>query len=235
MRTQLFALLLITLLPGWAAAQDLADQRRTITVAAVAGVDREPELARVLLAVESEAPTAQEAARRNAALMERVLAAVRQAGIPALAIRTVSYELRPEYSRPDRTDPGTPRIIGYRAINMVQVHVDPLDRTGAVIDAALNAGANRVTSLMFELRDPDAARLDALRAAMTRAQREAEAVATAAGQRLGSPLRIDLGGAMAPPMPMARAEMAMDAATPIEGGQLTIMATVHVVYEILSP
>jgi uncharacterized protein len=239
MRNRYSLLLPALLLPlaATAATAQEAPPPRTITVSATATIEREPERATVLLAVESEAPTAREASQRNAALMERVLAGVRQAGVPAEAIRTVSYELRPEYSRPDRD--AQPRIVAYRAINMVQVRADPVARVGTVIDAALGAGANRVAGLSFELRDPDTARLDALREAMTKARREAEVLASAAGQRLAEPLSINVGGyyeprpQMAPQMAM-RAEM-QDVSTPIEGGQLTIGASVNVVYRIITP
>jgi uncharacterized protein len=222
-------------LPVAAAAQE--PPPRTLNVSATATIEREPERATILLAVESQAGTAREASQRNAALMERVIAAIRQTGVPAEAIRTVSYELRPEYSRPERD--AEPRIVAYRAINMVQVRADPVARVGQVIDGALAAGANRVAGLNFELRNPEAARVDALREAMGRARREAEAVAAAAGQQLGEPMTINVGGYYEPrppmPSPMAmRAEMAM-ADTPIEGGQLTIGATVSVVYRLITP
>jgi uncharacterized protein len=232
------ALVAVLLVPGHVAAQEEAERARTITVSATATVEREPERARVLLAVESSAPTAREAAQQNAALMQRVLDAVRRAGVPAEEIRTVSYELRPEYARPEPQRQDPPRIVSYRAINMVQVRVDPMAQVGAVIDAALGAGANRVSSLTFELRDTDAARLAALQLAVQSARRQAEAVASAAGQRLGEPQSIQVGHFAAPPPApmMARAEaMVMDAPTPIEGGQLSIGANVHVVYRIHSP
>jgi uncharacterized protein len=224
------------LLPAAAEAQDTAPPPRTITVSATATVDREPERGTIMLAVESEAPTAREASQRNAQLMERVIAAVRQTGIGAEAIRTLSFELRPQYAQDRGTEP---RIVSYRAVNMVQVRADPVARVGPVIDAALAAGANRVAGLSFELREPETARIDALRVAMTRARAEAEALAVAAGQRLGEPLTINVGGyyeprqQYAPAMEM-RAQMA-DVATPIEGGQLTIGATVNVVYRIHAP
>jgi uncharacterized protein len=224
--------------PAAAGAQQPEEQPRTITVAASATVERDPDRAVVMLAVESQATTAREASQRNAQLMESVLAAIRREGIADDGIRTVSYELRPEYTRPEQgREP--PRIVSYRAINMVQVRVDAIQRAGVVIDAALEAGANRVTGLNFELRDPESARLEALREAMAKARREAEAIAAAAGQQLGDPLTIHVGQAFVPrppPMPMmARAEMdvALAPPPPIEGGQLAITATVNAVYRLL--
>jgi uncharacterized protein YggE len=99
------------------------------------------------------------------------------------------------------------------------------------------AGANRVTNLSFELRDPESARLEALKIAVGRARAEAEVLATAAGQRLGVPTNISSSSHFQPVQYRMRdqAEMAMAAApppTPIEAGMLTIIANVNIVYKM---
>ena len=135
-----------------------------------------------------------------------------------------------------------PRIVSYRAVNMVEITVDTVARLGAIIDAAIGAGANRVTSIRFQLRDAHAAHVEAVQIAMRNARREAEAVAQAAGQRLGPPLNINTGGFQPPPPPpmpayrMDAVEMAAaQAVTPMESGTLTVTANVHVVYRIDNP
>lgn len=227
-----FALLFM---PAALQAQEPQDRPRTLTVNAIGTVEREPEQGVLILAVESEAPTARAAAEANATRMTQLVAALRRAGVAERRIRTVSYELRPEYSREPR-DREPPRIASYRAINMVQVTVDTVARMGGIIDTAIGSGANRVTSIQLELRDRHAAHIEAVGAAMRNARREAEAIAEAAGERLGPPLNINTGGYMPPPRPMAmaRADMVqMEAATPIEGGTLTVTANVNVVYQLL--
>jgi uncharacterized protein YggE len=237
-RVMLAALLL--LMPGLAAAQQPVDQRRTVTVTAEGTIEREPEEGVVLFAVESEAEDARAAAEANAERMSRLLAALRGAGVPQRNIRTVSYELRPEYRRQmePRSDP--PQIAGYRAINMVQVTVDTVSGMGRIIDTAIGSGANRVANISFRLRNPHSAHIEAVAIAMRDARREAEAIAEAAGERLGPALSISTGGYRPPqpPMPMyaGRAEMDMAAAqTPVETGTLTVTATVSVVYELAGP
>lgn len=233
MRRILFAAML--LVPATLAAQE-QPQPRTITVNAQGTIEREPEEGIVLLAVESEAETARAAADANAERMTRLMAALRSAGVPERNIRTISYELHPEYSRQTEQSREPPRIAGYRAINMVQVTVDTVSRMGGIIDTAIGSGANRVANISFQLRDPQGAHIEAAAIAMRNARREAEAIAEAAGERLGPPLNISTGGyQVPPPRPYAgRAEM-MDmamAATPVESGMLTVIATVNVVYEL---
>jgi uncharacterized protein YggE len=210
-----------------------------VTVTATATVEREPERAVVLLAVESQAQTAEQAAAANATKMDAVIAALRRLGIAGPAVRTVSYELQPQYSQPGRDDPQRPPVISaYRAINMVQVRVDTVARAGSVVDAALKAGANRVANLYFELRDPEAARLEAVRAAVRKAQAEAQIMAETAGQRLGAPLQMNSGGYAIPRAYDRAVEMAMQAPaaapTPIEPGVLSVGATVTITYRLES-
>ena len=237
MRRLLAAALL--LVPGMAAAQQTADDPRTITVSAQGTVEKEPEEGVVLLAVESEAQNARDAAQANAARMTQLVAALRRAGVAERNIRTISYELRPEYTRATERTNDPPRIAGYRAVNMVQVTVDTVARMGGIIDVAIGSGANRVANISFRLRDPHAAHIEAAAIAMRNARREAEAIAEAAGERLGPALNITTGGYSPPmpPMPMyARAEMDMaQAPTPVESGTLTIMAHVNVVYQLAGP
>jgi uncharacterized protein len=230
------AMIVLLLAPATLRAQQPVETPRTLSVSAIGVVEREPEQGVIVLAVESEAPTARAAAEANAARMTQLVTALRRAGVPERDIRTVSYELRPEYAREDRgREP--PRIVAYRAVNMVQATVDTVARMGAVIDAAIGSGANRVTSIQFRLRDPHAAHLEAVAVAMRSARREAEAIAAAAGEQLGPALTISTGGYSPPrpPMPYERAEMmAMDAMeTPIAGGTLTVTAHVNVAYRLL--
>jgi uncharacterized protein len=226
----------LLLVPAVAQAQQPPPvEHRTLHISATGTLEREPEQGVVMLAVESEAPTAQAAASANAQRMTQLVTAIRRAGIPDNQIRTVSYELRPEYASEDRGR-AAPRITGYRAINMVQVTVDTVARVGGVIDAAIGSGANRVTNIRFQLRDPQAAHLEASAIAVRNARRQAEAIATAAGERLGAVHTISTSGFSGPPQPMyARQEMAMaaDFATPVEGGTLTVVAHVNVVYRLL--
>lgn len=219
------------------------EPERTVTVSATATVEREPEKAMLLLAVESTGATARAASEANATRMAAVIAALRKAGIPDREIRTISYELHPQYAPPpDRPRPldasQEPRIVGYRASNMVQVGIDPVSRVGAIIDAAINAGANRVANLTYELRDPDAARRDALRLAIEKARSEAQVMAEAAGQRLGPPLNINTSSYTPPRfagrvmMDVAQESM-LAAPTPIEPGMLSVSATVNITFRLV--
>ena len=214
-------------------------QPTRIVVNAMGTASRAPEQAVVSLAIETAARTARDAADQNATAMDRIIAALRRLDIPESQIRTTAYNMYPEYRHYDGRDPEManrqPEIIGYRVMNMVSVTVDGASRAGAVIDAALAAGANRVDGLFFQLRDTDAVRAEALRDAMAKARAEAALLAEAADLQLGPPMEISTSyGYMPPPMPMPM--MARDMAgapappTPVQPGAVEVQATVAVVY-----
>jgi uncharacterized protein len=204
---------------------------RTVHVSAQASVQRAPDRATIQLAVETIAETAREATARNAAAMDRVLAAVRQLGIPDARIQTTRIALHPRYDQ--RREAAEPLIVAYQAVNQVIVRLDDVGLVGRVVDAAVQAGANRVAGISFELSDPQAAYHEALRLAVARAGAEAAVVADALGETLGPAIQVSTGGAE-PPRPMmaaARMEMAMDA-PPVQPGELDVHAMVSITYRL---
>jgi uncharacterized protein YggE len=195
--------------------------------------------ARLNFAVVTEAPTAAEAATQNSTQMEAAIRAIRATGAAGLQIESWGYDLQPRYARQTTPDQ-PPRIVGYQATNNIRVTVDDVTAVGALIDAGVSGGANRVTSLQFEARNTDAARAEALRQAVQNARSQAEAMASALGMPLGPALEVH-GGAqvpMPPPMPYMR-EMAMDmqaaAPTPIEAAEQGVSAQVTIKYRLGTP
>lgn len=233
-------LLLLPVVPVPALSQQtqLVMEQPTIVVSGMGDVEVAPDLAEISLAVDTQEPTARAAGDANASAMERVIQALVQSGVPRDDIETRGYTIFPEHiHRPD----AEPQIRGYRATNTVVVKTTKLDRVGALIDTALGAGANRVDGVSFSLRDPAVAQSAALKEAVERARRSAEAMAEALGVRLGRVLQASSTaagqGRPIPVMRMARAE-AMDmapaaaVAPPIQPGQQTVTAMVTVIYQI---
>src|ERR1700712_562049 len=124
-----------------AAAQ--ADQIRgtALTLSAYGEVRTAPDMATISLGVMTQAPTADEAMKANAARMTTVVAALKKAGVAERDIQTSGLSLSPqnvyEQNKP-------PRLTGYQANNQVTVRVMNLPRLGAVLDACVGAGANEV-------------------------------------------------------------------------------------------
>jgi len=116
----------------------------------------------------------------------------------------------------------------------VLVTTRQLDHVGAILDAALDAGANRASNLSFGVENPQPAMRQALAAAGSEARAQAESIAGALGVKLGPVLAASTGGSPSPVPPMKMATMRLEAAvaTPIEAGDQTVRATLHVTYGI---
>jgi uncharacterized protein len=189
-----------------------------------------PDRAQVFVGVQTRAATAAQAGADNARKTRAVIDAVKARGIPAELISTSEYTLYPEYDHERPREAGEaagPRVIGYVANNNVRVEVRRIDQVGAIIDAALAAGANMVNMIQFTASNVDAARREALAEAVSRARGDAEALARAAGGQLGPLMELNTQTPPVRPYMAAQAMMrgggaAMDVATPIEPGQQTL-------------
>lgn len=183
-----------------------------------------PDRVSVLVNVQTRAATAAAAAATNAVRTKAVLDALGRLGLPKDQLSTEGYSAYPEmaYER----DGGTPRVTGYVVTNSVRAESKRVDQAGAIIDAALGAGANLINSLSFYASSIDEPRRQAIAQAVASAQADAEAMAQAAGGRLGSLQELSTQGPTVPPRPMfdvaARGKMAMAEQTPINPGQQNV-------------
>lgn len=203
-------------------------ERGFIEVQGSATVSVPSDMARVTFAVETRSVTAADAAAENADLMDAVLRNLRAGGFSGLRLETFGYTLRPEYSFSDER---ARTIEAYTALNNVQATVGEVDEVGGVIDAAIAAGANRISSISFDAEDTSDARARALAEAVENARAEARVIAEALGRELGPAVEVRGGAEQPSPQPIMYEAMTMrsDAApTPIEAGERTVTANVTV-------
>lgn len=219
---------------GVAVAQNDCPDRRTISVNGRGEVKAEADLAYVNFAVETAAATAAAAVSQNADLSGKVAAALKAKIGAEDKLTTTRYNLQPRYDQ-EKRDPSGPQIVGYVASNEVLVETRDVASVGKLIDAATGAGANRVSNLIFTLRDRD----PHVRRALDVAGKEAKAQAEAAAQALGVTLKgvvnaTTLSAPIFQPRVLegfARGAMAQ-ASTPVEAGEVTVSAELNVTYEI---
>lgn len=223
--------LLLTVAVGLTMATMAGATERLITVTGEGQVAAAPDMATVSLGVTSEAKTSAEAMADNAAQMQKMLDSLTAAGIAAEDVQTNGLSLSPRWSQP-APNSGEREISGFIARNSVMVRVRELGTLGDVLGASVDQGANQLNGLSFGLSDPkektDAARRDAVIDARAKAMLYAEA----AGVDLGDVVSISEQGSYAPrPRMMETAAMARDS-IPIAEGEVTVSATVTIVYEI---
>lgn len=230
-------------LAGTASAQGvqpaIAAGSTLLSVSAEGKSTRIPDLAVFGAGVVTQGSTASEAMSANSAAMNRVIAALRKAGLADRDIQTSTIQLNPVYGQPVMAANGQivqePRIVGYQATNLVSVRSRDIKGFGKVLDALVASGANQISGPSFQLADPAAANDEARVAAITTARARADLYARAAGLRVVRIVSINEGGGYSPPMPvMYGAKMAMaDAApTPVAAGEVEAQVSVTVQFEL---
>ena len=184
-----------------------------------------PDVAEWSFGVRSDAGSADEALRSNSQAMERVLAALRSAGLRGEDLRTEQVSVYP------RTGADGLSVDGYSASNTVHAVVRDLDAAGDVVDAAVGAGANEVYGPTLSLADARGQYRDAVDSAYADARARAEAIAEEAGLGLGAPVAI-VEGAGGGVMPYEAEAAAQDAAlsVPVEPGVQEVTATLTVTF-----
>jgi len=249
MRTKLsvlFGLLVVTgLLAAWtsSAPQKVAAQTsgesstplRTIAVNGTGKVYLTPDIAYVTIGVHTENKDAALAVAENTKKAEDVKKAVTDMGVEAKDIQTVNFSIYPQQQY-DTTGRPTGEIT-YMVDNMIMVAVRDLDQIGELLDAVVQAGANSISGISFDVADRSEALSEARKAAVDDAALQAKELATAAGVTLGPVFSISTAG-ITQPIPMYEkglgggAAVAAQAAVPVSPGQMVVQVDVNVVYEI---
>jgi hypothetical protein len=206
----------------------------SISVDADGKVTATPDLARLTLEVETQAPTAAAAGQANAKQANALLAAVKPVLSPEDKLRTLGYRLLPVHAYKDKSSP--PEIKGYRAVNQLEVKVLDVARLGTVIDTAMKNGATRVNGPYWSHSRFEELQRQAAVNALERARRLAEALAQAAGLKIKGVEKISTAIRIIAPRGAGEARlMAKEASpTPIEVGEEEIRAHIQAVF-LVSP
>ncbi|MBO1907533.1 SIMPL domain-containing protein [Microvirga sp. 3-52] len=238
-RRLLLTLAMIAALGSPAAAEDLSrPPPGRVSMAGDGEAFGSPDMATFSAGVVSIAPTAQVALDQNTNTISSVLAALRGAGIEARDLASSGFSVQSRFVYP-QSKPGQPaeppKLDGYEVRNSVTVKVRDLGRLGAILDLAVQNGANQVGGIGFDIQDKDALLDQARQDAIADAQRKAEKAARAAGLKLGRVLALSETVQQFPPRPMGSDAMSFRAAgapVPVEPGERKIGAHVEMTWQI---
>lgn len=223
------------LVPQGAAAEETLNQPY-VRVIGSGTVTAAPDEAVLTVGVQTRAATAEEAVKDNGPKMQAVMEALKKQGIAAADMQTQGYHVQEEY---DYSREGQPKPRGYVVTNQLKVTVKQVARVGAVIDAAVKAGANQVYGVMFRLSEEKEVQVaqEALQAAFKQAGAKARTLAAQAGGQLGRVLAVDEQLGQSPiiyrdaAMPSAESA-AGDASAAIAVGEMEYTAQVSVTYQL---
>ncbi|HEX5645135.1 MAG TPA: SIMPL domain-containing protein [Erythrobacter sp.] len=220
-----------------AAEVQLAASGPVIELDVYEAVQVEPDMATVSAGVTTDAASATEALRANSAQMLRVVDRIKALGIAAKDIQTTGISLSPRYDYSNASP--RPAFMGYQAMNRVTVNLREIERTGAVLDALVAAGATDLGGPVFSVEDDSAARDAARERAMQRARERALAYAAMAG--FSNVRLLAVGETLTQVGPMPKLEMrnvaadAVAAAPPVQSGMVSTGVSVSVKFEMASP
>ena len=234
MKNAILAALMVgaALLPSAAAGQQITQTiaGTRLDINATGEVTRVPDVAIISAGVVSRSATASAALQDSADRMQRVLGALKRAGVADRDIQTSNVSLNPEY-RYENNQP--PQLVGYTATNNVSVRFRDIRSSGKILDALVAQGANQSNGPSLTLDKPEAALDEARARAVEIGRARAELYARSLGLRVVRIVSVsDSGGVYAPPPPvpmmMARAEKA---GTAIEPGEQKLQVNLAMTFE----
>jgi len=218
-------------------------REKTISVTGTATTSIDPDLLNIQFGVETQAKTASEAIDANNEAMNKVVDAIKSLGITDDEIHTSSFSIYPIYD--SITDPKTgvyvrSELTGYRVSNILSVKTEKLTIGGDIIDAAVQAGANRVDSVYFSLSPEKqlAVQDDLIGKAVLNAKSKAEKALDPLGQKIIGVKLVSLSDFGYPPPPIyyesARADAGFSgkASAPIFQSEQDITTTANVIFLI---
>ncbi len=164
------------------------DVSRTILVVGEGTVSIQPDRAQATVGVETTGATVREATQESGEIMEALLVALREQGVADKDIQTSGYSVWTERSGPmaEMGIAAPEEAVTYRVSNMVRVNVNDLSKLSAVLDAAIEAGANAIHGISFAISDPSSVETQARIKAIADAKAKAQELADLTGVRVGA-------------------------------------------------
>jgi uncharacterized protein YggE len=213
---------------------DTTPQTRTLSVTGNAQISLTPDIAYVSIGVHTENKDANQAVSSNNDQATKVVDALKTMGIDAKDIQTNNFNVYPQQNfGPNGEQLGTTFVVD----NSVNVTVRDLSKLGDLLSAVVNAGANNINGVSFDIADKQSALAEARKQAVEDAQSQAQELAQAAGVTLGDVQSISYYNNVPMPIPQFEGKGGGGAAAsvanvPVNPGQLVITASVSVVYAL---
>lgn len=191
-----------------------------------------PDQVEVIIGIVTENEHVSEAQQQNAAKADAIINSLIQLGIPKINIQSSDYQINPVYNFKENQQ----ILVGYRVQHLFKILVDDITRIGAVIDQAVQQGANSIPSITFMVKHPELYYNQALQIAIGNGIQKAKTISSTLGIVLSSsPVQVIELSRMPHPLQVKAVQYAQAAAaTPIEPGRLQITANVNMKFHFFS-
>jgi len=190
-------------------------------------IEAKPDIVTVFLATVTENENLQMAQAENSQRIDGIIQALLELGISREDIETLSYSVEPQYDYRD----GTQVFRTYRVTHDLKIQIRDLEATGQIIDTAVAQGANFVRNINYAIQDTSPLYRRALILAIQDAQKKAEAIEESLGIVFHkTPICIAEIDYSFRPLPVRDFLRMPEETTPIQPGQIEIVAKVEVLF-----
>lgn len=205
---------------------------RSMNVSGTGEVSLVPDIASINIGVHTEADLVADALDNNTAQANEISNVLQNMGVEEKDVQTSNFNVYPA----NRYDPMTGQVTGSYFVvdNTVTVIVRDLSQLGEVLTAVVNAGANNINGINFDVEDREAAVAQARELAIQNAKEKAQEIADAAGVELGDLISINVyGGAnYYPTYYDGKGGGYAEGSVPVSAGTLTLTMECNLTYEL---
>ena len=155
----------------------LVEEKPTVSTTGSAEKEIPSDESRISLAVENTNAKPNTARENNAAKMNTIISALKQAGLSEENVTTSNFQITPNY---ENENSNYDRIKSYTALNKIELKTSANANISKFIDLAVNNGANRVENIDFVVSEEtlDTINLELLKDAYGNAKQKAEILAS---------------------------------------------------------
>lgn len=218
------------MMPTQSYAVSEASDVRLVSVQGTGEVTVKPDMATINIGVQTKDLDAGKAQSDNAVKMDKINKAIKALGVKDDDLQTSQYNI---YKNRNYND--TKEEEYYVVSNTLTIRVMNIDKVGDIIDVASKAGANKINSIDFGVKNEAKYYQEALKNAMSSAKGKATTIMATFGKKPGLPYKVSeanyYGGVVRATYAMDMAVEKSSISTPIEAGDLTIRTNVSVEYD----
>ncbi|MGC5324367.1 SIMPL domain-containing protein [Brevibacillus sp. SYSU BS000544] len=187
-----------------------------------------PDQAIITLGVMTEGQNLEAVQKENNEKTANIIRSLMAMGIPKEDIKTSEYRIDTMYDYVE----GRQIFRGYRVTHLLQITINQVGLTGRVVDTAVSQGANTISNIQFTVSKPDAFYNRALSLAYKDSLSKATTLASTMGVVLSKvPASVqELTQGSVAPVPYQAGMQAKALSTPIQPGEVEIVARVLVKY-----
>jgi len=228
-------------------AQNIINQgEHTISFTAEGKVLAKPDVAKITFYVVNQGEKAEVVQKENNERMQEAVSFVKDQGVEEDDIRTVQYNLSPEYDynwcKTSSVKPYTscpPKIIGYKLNQGIEVKMRDFDTINTIVGGLSEKGVNQISNVSFIIDDTENYKNEARILALEKVEERAKLLARKSSIKLGKIIDISEGQGIYPVYMKAEMGAVSDSSediavqeAPIEPGTQEITVTLTVTYKL---